>query len=101
MFGYYIEVTKPNLHLVPDDYIRKQTLVSAERFVTPELKEKETQILGAEEKLFKEEYRVFSEVRDVVGAHIRSLQKTALTIAQLDVLGSLAYIANLYGYVKT
>lgn len=100
VFGYYIEVTKPNLHLVPDDYIRKQTLVSAERFVTPELKEKETQILGAEEKLFKEEYRVFSEVRDVVGAHIRSLQKTALTIAQLDVLGSLAYIANLYGYVK-
>ena len=100
VFGYYIEVTKANLHLVPSDYIRKQTLVSAERFVTPELKEKETLILGAEEKLFKEEYRVFSEIRESVASYMRDIQQTALTIAQLDVLLSLAYIASIYGYVK-
>ena len=70
VFGYYIEVTRANLSLVPDDYVRKQTLVSAERFVTPELKEKETSILGAEEKLCKEEYRLFSELRAVSYTHL-------------------------------
>jgi DNA mismatch repair protein MutS len=98
VFGYYIEVTRANLSLVPDDYIRKQTLVSAERFITPELKEKETSILGAEEKLCKEEYRLFSELRDMVESHIRRLQRTAYAIAQLDVLCSLAEVASLYGY---
>lgn len=100
VFGYYIEVTKTNLHLVPDDYIRKQTLVSAERFVTPELKEKEALILGAEEKLFKEEHRLFSEIRDFVASYMRDIQKTALIVAQLDVLLSLASVASMYGYVK-
>jgi DNA mismatch repair protein MutS len=100
VFGYYLEVTKPNLSLVPDDYIRKQTLVSAERFITPELKEKETAILGAEEKLFKEEYRLFCELRDFVESHIRRLQQTAAAIAQLDVCCSLAEVACLYGYVR-
>ncbi len=98
VFGYYIEVTKVNLSLVPDDYVRKQTLVSAERFITPELKEKETSILGAEEKLCKEEYRLFSELRDMVESHIERLQKTAYAIAQLDVLCSLSEVASLYGY---
>ena len=91
-------MTRANLSLVPDDYIRKQTLVSAERFITPELKEKETSILGAEEKLCKEEYRLFSELRDMVESHIRRLQRTAYAIAQLDVLCSLAEVASLYGY---
>ncbi|HOV65826.1 MAG TPA: DNA mismatch repair protein MutS [Bacillota bacterium] len=100
VFGYYIEVTKTNLHLVPNDYIRKQTLVSAERFVTPELKEKEALILGAEEKLFKEEHRLFSEIREFVASYMRDIQKTALIVAQLDVLLSLAYVASMYGYVK-
>lgn len=100
VFGYYIEVTKPNLSLVPDDYIRKQTLVSAERFITPELKDKEAAILGAEERLFKEEYRLFCELRDFVESHIRRLQYTAAAIAQLDVCCSLAEAASLYGYVR-
>jgi DNA mismatch repair protein MutS len=100
VFGYYLEVTKPNLSLVPDDYIRKQTLVSAERFVTPELKEKETAIIGAEERLFQEEYRLFCELRDFLESHIRRLQQTAAAIAQLDVCCSLAEAACLYGYVR-
>ncbi|NLC15882.1 MAG: DNA mismatch repair protein MutS, partial [Firmicutes bacterium] len=100
VFGYYIEVTKPNLSLVPDDYVRKQTLVSAERFITPELKEKETAILGAEEKLFNEQYRLFCELRDCVESHVRRLQQTAAAIAQLDVCCSLAEVACLYGYVR-
>jgi len=100
VFGYYLEVTKANLSLVPGDYIRKQTLVSAERFITPELKEKETSIIGAEEKLFKEEYRLFCELRDFVESHMRRLQQTAVAIAQLDVCCSLAEVASLYGYVK-
>jgi DNA mismatch repair protein MutS len=100
VFGYYLEVTRANLSLVPDNYIRKQTLVSAERFITPELKEKETSILGAEERLFKEEYRLFSELRDLVESHIRKIQQTAVAVAQIDVLCSLSEVASLYGYVK-
>ncbi|HHW18100.1 MAG TPA: DNA mismatch repair protein MutS [Firmicutes bacterium] len=100
VFGYYIEVTKSNLDMVPPDYIRKQTLVSSERFVTPELKEKETAILGAEEKLFKEEYRLFCEIRDFVETRIRRIQKTAQAVAELDVLADFAEIAAIYGYVR-
>src|SRR5690606_20638285 len=66
VFGYYIEVTRPNLHLVPDDYERKQTLANAERFITPELKEKEAMILGAEDRVIELEYRLFTELRSAV-----------------------------------
>ncbi len=100
IFGYYLEVTKANLDLVPDNYIRKQTLVSAERFITEELKDKETLIIGAEEKLFREEHRLFCELRDFVQSHIERIQQTAVAIAQLDVYRSLAESANLYGYIR-
>ena len=100
VFGYYIEVTKVNLHMVPDSYVRKQTLASAERFVTPELREKETAILGAEEKLCKEEHRVFTELRDSLGKYIRRIQKTAIAVAEVDVLISFAETAHMNGYVR-
>lgn len=100
VFGFYIEVTRSNLHMVPADYVRKQTLASAERFVTPELREKETAILGAEEKLRKEEYRIFCELRDSISAHIRRIQKTAKAVAEVDVLVSFAETAHSQGYVR-
>lgn len=100
VFGYYIEVTRANASLVPQDYIRRQTLASAERFVTPELKEKETMILGAEEKLKKEEYRLFCEIRDRVAEHIRTLQRTARALAEIDVIAGLAELAYDRGYVR-
>jgi DNA mismatch repair protein MutS len=100
VFGYYIEVTKSNLHLVPDQYIRKQTLVNAERFITPELKEFETKVLGAEEAICQLEYRLFEEVRKRVSDETARLQKTASAIAIIDILGSLAEIADRYDYVR-
>lgn len=100
VFGYYIEVTKANLHMVPDDYVRKQTLASAERFVTSELREKETAILGAEEKLRKEEHRVFVELRDSLGKYTRRIQKTARAVAEMDVLVCFAETAHMNGYVR-
>jgi len=100
VFGYYIEVTKSNLHLVPDHYIRKQTLVNAERFITPELKEFETKVLGAEEAICQLEYRLFEEVRKKVSDETARLQKTASAIAIIDILGSLAEIADRYDYVR-
>ncbi len=100
VFGYYIEVTKSNLHLVPDSYIRKQTLVNAERFITPELKEFETKVLGAEEAICQLEYRLFEEVRKKVSAETARLQKTASAIAVIDILGALAEIADRYDYVR-
>ncbi|HUL36164.1 MAG TPA: DNA mismatch repair protein MutS, partial [Thermodesulfobacteriota bacterium] len=100
VFGYYIEVTKSNLHLVPNSYIRKQTLVNAERFITPELKEFETKVLGAEEAICQLEYRLFEEVRKKVSAETARLQKTASAIAVIDLLGSLAEIADRYNYVR-
>jgi DNA mismatch repair protein MutS len=100
VFGYYIEVTKSNLHLVPDSYIRKQTLVNAERFITPELKEFETKVLGAEEAICRLEYRLFEEVRKKVSAETARLQKTASAIAVIDILGALAEIADRYDYVR-
>ena len=100
VFGYYIEVSKANLSLVPDDYIRKQTLVSAERYITPELKEKETSILGAREKLHKEEYAVFCEVREGLKKHLRRIQKTAAAVGTLDVLSSFAEVSATSNYVK-
>jgi len=79
VFGYYIEVTKTNLHLVPDHYIRKQTLVNAERFITPELKEFETKVLGAEEAICQLEYRLFEEIRKKVSDETARLQRTAFS----------------------
>ncbi len=100
VFGYYIEVTKSNLHLVPAHYVRKQTLVNAERFITPELKEFETKVLGAEEAICQLEYRLFEEVRKRVSDETPRLQRTASAIAIIDLLGSMAEIADRYNYVR-
>jgi DNA mismatch repair protein MutS len=98
VFGYYIEVTKINLHLVPQHYERKQTLVNAERFITPELKEFEAKVLGAEEAICQLEYRLFEEIRKQVSDQTPRLQKTASAIAVIDILCSLAEIADRYDY---
>jgi len=100
VFGYYIEVTKSNLHLVPNHYIRKQTLVNAERFITPELKEFETKVLGAQEAICQLECRLFEEVRKKVSDETSRLQKTASAITIIDILGSMAEIADRYDYVQ-
>ncbi len=100
VFGYYIEVTKSNLHLVPDHYVRKQTLVNAERFITSELKEFETKILGAEEAICQLEYRLFEEIQRKVAEETFQLQKTASAVANLDALGSLAEVADRYDYCR-
>ena len=100
VFGYYLEVTKPNLHLVPDTYTRKQTTTNAERFITPELKEMESKILGADEKAAELEYQLFCEVRDKVADEAVRVAKTARAIAELDVLASLAETAASKGFCK-
>jgi DNA mismatch repair protein MutS len=100
VFGYYIEVTKANLHMVPDDYIRKQTLVGGERFVTPELKEYETKILGAEERLKNLEYQIFQEILDDMQKESDLLSKTASALSIVDFLASLSVVAKRYNYVK-
>ena len=100
VFGYYIEVTKANLHLVPDDYIRKQTLVNAERFITEELKSFEEKILGADEKLKALEYETFVKLRDTAGKWVKDIQKTASSIATLDVLQSFAYASRINNYTR-
>ena len=100
VFGYYIEVTKANLHAVPDDYIRKQTLVNAERFITPELKEVEARILNAEERQAEVEARIFREVCRRVGARAHALLETARTVARIDVAASLAEVAVRNRYVR-
>jgi DNA mismatch repair protein MutS len=100
VFGYYIEVTRANLKQVPPDYVRKQTLVNAERFVTPELKEKETLILGAEERKVELEYEIFQKVRNRVISEARKIQEVARAIAEIDVLSSLAEVAANSNYTK-
>nr|WP_278199578.1 DNA mismatch repair protein MutS [Thermaerobacter marianensis] len=100
VFGYYIEVTRANRHLVPADYERRQTLAGAERFVTPELKDVESRILGAEERLAALEHRLFIELRQEVAAAIPRLQVAADALAELDVLAALAEAAARYGYVR-
>ncbi len=94
VFGYYIEVTKPNLHLVPDAYIRKQTLVNAERYITQELKELEARVIGAEDKLKLLEYEIFCKVRKDVGVVTDRVQSSAKAIGELDVLLSFAQVAQ-------
>lgn len=100
IFGYYIEVTKSNLSQVPDRYERKQTLANAERYVTPELKEKERIILEAEEKISGLEYTLFLEVREHVKQYIPGLQELASAISELDVIQSFAAISEQYRYVR-
>ncbi len=99
VFGYYIEVTKSYLELVPDTYIRKQTLANAERYITEELKELETTILGASDKVKNLEYELFSEVRDIVADNAVRIRKSAAALAQLDVFVSLAEVSALNNYV--
>jgi DNA mismatch repair protein MutS len=100
IFGYYIEVSKPNLHLVPEDYERKQTLVGAERFTTPELKEYEAKILDSQEKIVEIERRLFTELRAAIAAEAKRIRQTALALAEVDVLASLAHIAALRNYCR-
>ncbi|WP_139891116.1 DNA mismatch repair protein MutS [Bacillus sp. D386] len=101
VFGYYLEITKANLHLLNDDrYDRKQTLANAERYITPELKEKETIILEAEEKSTGLEYDLFCELRDQIKDYIPRLQKLAMEISELDVLQCFSTISERYHYVK-
>ena len=100
IFGYYIEVSKPNLHLVPQDYERKQTLVGAERFTTPELKEYEAKILDAQEKIVEIERRLFTTLRTAIAAEAKRIRQTALALAEVDVLASMAHIAALRNYCR-
>jgi DNA mismatch repair protein MutS len=100
VFGYYLEVSKPNLHLVPTDYERKQTLVNAERFTTPELKEYEAKILDAQEKIVEIERRLFAELRTVIAAEAKRIRQTALALAEVDVLSGLAHVAALRNYCR-
>ncbi len=100
VFGYYIEITRANSHLAPDDYIRKQTLTNAERYITPELKEYETLILNAEERILQIERRVFTEVSQQVAQFAPRLLQTAAVLARLDVAAALAEVAANHDYVR-
>jgi len=100
VFGYYIEVTRSNLELVPEEYQRKQTLANAERFITPTLKEYEDLILGASERLIQLEYRLFSEIRDNLAGQIHRMQNSARAVAKVDALYSLAEAAANGNYVR-
>jgi DNA mismatch repair protein MutS len=100
VFGYYLEVSKPHLNKVPADYIRKQTLANAERFITPELKEQEAILLGAEERINALEFELFSRVRGEVARHTPHLQSLARAIAEWDVLCAFAENAVRYRYVR-
>jgi DNA mismatch repair protein MutS len=99
-FGYYIEVTNANLNRVPEDYIRKQTLVGGERFITPDLKEWEAKILGADERAQELEYDLFQQVRDRVAGWVAPVQTAARTVAGVDVLAGFAEIAAVSRYVR-
>ncbi len=100
VFGYYIEISKANLHLAPADYERKQTLVNAERFTAPELKEYERKILAADERICEIEKQLFIDIRTAVASHAVRLRKTAAAVAQMDVLTTFAKLAADRGYVR-
>ena len=100
VFGYYIEVSKSNLHAVPDDYHRKQTIAGGERFVTPALKEYEEKVLGADERILERELDLLTELRSAVAAEAPRIQASARAIAALDVLAALADVASLNNYTK-
>ncbi|MBV8213662.1 MAG: DNA mismatch repair protein MutS [Verrucomicrobia bacterium] len=100
VFGYFIEITKANLNAVPADYIRKQTTVNGERFITPELKEFEAKVLGADERAKQLEYQLFLKLREATLGYLEPLQETARAVAQLDLIASLAETARLFGYCQ-
>ena len=100
VFGYFIEITKANLGAVPVDYIRKQTTVNGERFITPELKEFEAKVLGADERAKQLEYQLFLKLRETTLGYLGPLQETARAVAQLDFVASLAETARLFGYCR-
>ena len=100
MFGYFIEVSNSYKNLVPETYIRKQTLTSGERYITQELKELESKILGAHERLISLERRLFDELLESIGAQLDRIQRTANAIAQLDVLAALAQVAAENNYCR-
>ena len=100
VFGYYLEVTNSYKDLVPETWTRKQTMANAERYITPELKELEDVILGAEEKLFSLEYDLFAMIRDQIGGEVKRIQQTAKALAKTDVYASLAYVAERNHYVR-
>ncbi|MGN0170317.1 MAG: DNA mismatch repair protein MutS [Lachnospiraceae bacterium] len=100
VFGYYLEVTNSFLNMVPDYYIRKQTLTNAERFITPELKELEDTILGSEERLISLEYHLFSEIREKIASQVSRIHETSKAVAALDAFCSLAYVAEHNDYVR-
>lgn len=100
VFGYFIEITKANVHLAPSDYTRKQTTATGERYITPELKEMEDKILGADERAKRLEYDEFCRMRDHVLTHLEEMQDTADALAEVDALSSLAETARLFGYCR-
>jgi DNA mismatch repair protein MutS len=100
VFGYYIDITNANKDLVPPDYIRKQTLVNSERYITPEMKDIESSVLGAEARINELEYNIFNRLRLDLQVHIPALQSTAGAIAAIDALASFAEVSSKYGYVK-
>lgn len=100
VFGYYLEVTNSYKNMVPDYYTRKQTLANAERYITPELKELEDIILGAEDKLISLEYELYREIRDKIAAEVLRIQKTAKAVAKIDVFASLALVAERNNYCR-
>ncbi len=100
VFGYFIEITRSNLANVPEDYVRKQTTVNSERFITPELKEIEGKILGADERARALEHELFLQLRDEVLGQLRELQQTAAALATLDTIAALAETARLFGYCR-
>jgi len=100
VFGYYLEVTKSNYSLVPEEYIRKQTLANCERFITEELKEMENKILGAEEKVIKLEYEIFTQIRESISEQVLRIKNTSNYVSEIDVICSLAEVAELENYIK-
>ncbi len=100
VFGYFIEITKSNLAAAPDDYTRKQTTANAERYITPELKDMEGKILGADERLKSLEYEEFLNLRETILEHLEDIQDTAAVLAEIDVLCGLAETAQLFGYCR-
>jgi DNA mismatch repair protein MutS len=100
VFGYYLEISKSNLHLVPPDYERRQTLANAERFSTPELKQYESKILDAEEKIVEIERRIFAALRSKIAGEARRIRQSALVLAEVDVLGNFAQLAAERGYSR-
>ena len=100
VFGYYLEISKANLHLAPADFERKQTLVNAERFTTPELKDYEAKVLDAQERMVEIERRIFAELRAAIAAESRRIRQTALALAQIDVLASFATLAANRNYCR-